>query len=301
MTHPRFPTRLSRVIYRFGVSVLLCCTIAACSSTSFIYNRLDTLIAWYLDDYIDFEPGQRAAFDQAIDDFLLWHRTHELPQYAAFLARVDRLLESSVSEEDLEALELIVDQFAGQLRDRALPDMLAYGAKLSPSQRQEFVERLQRQHTELAEERTSRSEVTYRADLKAQLIDNFEDYLGRLNAEQRRLIAETVPLFVRLDALWLADRGRWLARLAAIMQADEDNWSDQVMAHALAYPELRSDAYVEGLAHNLAHVRHLLVAIINSRTARQDSRLRRKLTDYRNSFEQLAATVQPDTSRASVE
>ena len=42
----------------------LICTLlllGACSSTSFVYNRLDFIVPWYADDYVDL--GDTISFD----------------------------------------------------------------------------------------------------------------------------------------------------------------------------------------------------------------------------------------------
>ena len=35
------------------LAAVLLCLLGACSSTTFVYNRLDSILPWYLDDYVD--------------------------------------------------------------------------------------------------------------------------------------------------------------------------------------------------------------------------------------------------------
>ena len=276
-------------ICRFGVSLLLATLLAGCSSTSFLYNRLDTFIAWELDDYVDLTPTQADEMDRVIDDFMWWHRTQELPRYVALLDRVDRDLTQPVNADVLMDVEHSVESALNRLRDRMLTDMLAFGATLSPEQRLQFVETLQAQHTELSEERLARSEQRYREDLEDQLVDSLSDYLGRLTPVQREQVTQVVPAFHRLDGMWMEDRRVWLDRLHAIIDANEPNWPDLTREHALNFQATRSQGYREGFANNMQRLRELLVVVLNDRTDRQDAKLRKKLARYRDSFAELAA------------
>ena len=55
---------------------LLCLT--ACSGTTFVYNRLDTILPWYLDDYVELNGTQERQLEEILRPFLNWHRRQEL-------------------------------------------------------------------------------------------------------------------------------------------------------------------------------------------------------------------------------
>ena len=55
-----------------------CLAITACSGTTFVYNRLDTILP-HVDDYVDLDSPQRQLLDQTLQPFLRWHRQQELP------------------------------------------------------------------------------------------------------------------------------------------------------------------------------------------------------------------------------
>jgi len=61
--------------------VLLVAILSGCSATQFIYNRVDILIRWYLDDYVSLDRDQQARFTTRLDALLEWHRLEELPVY----------------------------------------------------------------------------------------------------------------------------------------------------------------------------------------------------------------------------
>lgn len=276
-------------ICRFGASVFLVALLAGCSSTSFLYNRLDTLIAWELDDYVDLTPAQANDMDRVIDSFMLWHRTQELPRYVALLDRIDKDLAEPVSAAGLMDLEGAVEAALNRLRDRMLADMLDFGATLSLEQRLQFVETLQAEHAELSEKRLARSEQRYRDGLEEQLLDNLTNYLGRLTPAQSEYVAQVVPEFRRLDGMWMEDRRIWLDTLHDIIAANQVGWPEQTREHALNFQATRSEAYRQGFNNNMQRLREVLVVVLNERTDRQDTRLTKKLSRYRESFAELAA------------
>ena len=73
------PLRCRCGVRRLALAALLL-TQVGCSSTSFFYNRLDTLINWYVDDYVTLTRDQRAEFENQLNELLTWHRREELPR-----------------------------------------------------------------------------------------------------------------------------------------------------------------------------------------------------------------------------
>ena len=64
---------------------LIVLTLSSCSATQFIYNRVDILVRWYLDDYVSLDREQQARFDGRLEALLDWHRREELPAYVVLL------------------------------------------------------------------------------------------------------------------------------------------------------------------------------------------------------------------------
>ncbi len=63
--------------------------LSACSSTTFVYNRLDFILPWYLDDYAELNGEQEEYLDTLLSPFLSWHRSQELPRYVDVLDRIE--------------------------------------------------------------------------------------------------------------------------------------------------------------------------------------------------------------------
>ncbi len=274
-----------------GLALLV---LTGCSSTTFFYNRLDTFISWYVDDYVTLTPAQEADFDRRLGALLAWHRREELPQYVTYLEQVDVLLaEGDISAGDTEA---IFDSFQGaadRLQVAVLNMMLDFAPTLSPDQRREFMCELKRSLEEQKEEYLSRSDEQFREDNIERIEDNLREFTGRLSKEQKALIRAGSKDFVRLDKHWLDERERWITALDAIVQNNPPDWMAKTREILTARGSHRSAEYAESFEHNVRVTRELLRQVINSRSPEQDRRLRRNLRDYSEDFLELIAEVEP--------
>lgn len=274
---------------------------AGCSSTTFFYNRLDTLISWYVDDFVTLTKAQEGDFEVRLDALLAWHRQEELPRYVAFLDDINAMLDREITPEDSAYLLEGFTDAAERLQQASLDMMLAFGETLSPAQRLEFIAALKVDQQELKDEYLDRSDEEFQEANQERMADRLSEFTGRLSKAQKAVIAEAAKDFVRLDALWLADRDRWIADVEAIVTANEPDWAAQVRAVLNDRRSQRSADYNAGFEQNAEVSQSIIVAIINDRTPEQDRRLRRNLQDYREDFLQLIAEAEPDDEPPLVE
>ena len=75
--------------------------LTGCSSTTFVYNRIDFLLPWYLASYVDFTSEQKQSLNERLIPFFKWHRTQELPKYVEIINSLEGLLDNEVKAEDI--------------------------------------------------------------------------------------------------------------------------------------------------------------------------------------------------------
>ena len=264
----------------------LLCLLGACSSTTFVYNRLDSILPWYLDDYVELNNNQDRQLDEVLAPFLAWHRQQELPRYVALLEQVEAELDGPVSADEVDGIYVGIEDAWLRLQDKSLDWLLALGATLSDAQVQEFIEVLQERQEEYEEEYLERSEREYREDSYEALVDSMQDYLGRLTDTQReRLRAASLELR-RSDAIWLQERAAWLQRLDILMQR-QPGWQLQVREAIALRDETVSEQYTATYEHNLEVIFSAIAAVLDSRSEKQDQRLRAELRDLRDDLQTL--------------
>ena len=260
--------------------------LAGCSSTTFVYNRLDFLLPWYLGDYVDLDRQQKKHLDQLLDPFLSWHRSEELPVYLAILDGARARLDQTMSAEDLAQLSAEVEAAWFRLEEEALDWLLDLGEQLSDQQMTEFLAELRAKQAEYEEEYLPRSDEEYREDARDNLRDNLQDYLGRLDSEQSAILLLASEQLQRSDAAWLSERARWLDTLEPILRRDS-GWQQRLLAAIAARDENVSQEYNDTFSHNLGVIHGAVAEVLNSRTSKQDKRLKREIDGLREDLQTL--------------
>jgi len=146
---------------------LMLCLVSGCSATQFIYNRVDIVIRWYLDDYVSLSRDQQAQFDERLDDLLSWHRQEELPSYVTLLDDTLVILDEGVPVESARLMADRIEAAANRIQGPFLNLLLSTGQTLDLSQRQGFVETLLVKQDELEADRLARDDEDYRTDIAA--------------------------------------------------------------------------------------------------------------------------------------
>lgn len=272
--------------YRKLSLVLSLLLLTGCSSTTFIYNRLDFIIPWYMDDYVELNRSQESLLDDLLQPALTWHRYEELPQYLTTLVAIEKSLDRDITAKDIAHFSKQLEDALTRIESAILELTLTLGDQLSDKQIVEFLEVLREQQEEYKEEYLSRSDKEYAKDNYESLLDSFQDYLGRLDKAQREVIQVASADFDRFDIVWLAERDLWLEQLDHILQR-EPGWQQQLREARARREEQTSPVYLASYERNVSLVQQSMVDVLNSRTKKQDKRLRRKLKDIREDLESL--------------
>jgi hypothetical protein len=93
---------------------------------------------------------------------------------------------------------------------------------------------------------------------------------------------------MRSDQAWLQDRSDWLKKLEVLLKR-EPGWEQAVKDAVVAHREGLDPEYVKIYEHNMGEVFAAIAGLVNSRSEKQDERLRRSLADIREDLGELAA------------
>ncbi|TDG15827.1 hypothetical protein E2F43_06265 [Seongchinamella unica] len=273
---------------RLTILAGLLLSIGGCSSTTFVYNRLDFIIPWYVGKYVDLTRDQKKFLDAQLAPFLSWHRNEELPLYLGIVDDIELVLEGPVTGAGVAALATSFEEAWLRVEYRGLEWMLALGGQLSRQQMMEFVAELREKQVEYEEEYLSRSDQEYREEAYENLQDSAQDFLGRLDWGQRGILEEAAAQLQRSDAIWLRERARWLDRLEALLQREE-GWQEGVREALRNREQTTSEDYRAVYEHNSRVIYQGLATLANTRSDKQDRRLRKRLDDLREDIESLIA------------
>jgi hypothetical protein len=270
---------------RGSLLILFCGLLGACSNT-FIYNQLDWLIPWYVGDYVDLTREQKKSFKQQLLPLLEWHRGEELANYLAFLERLEADLEQPITAATVSAWSDEFVQAYQRLEQRSMPMVFDLAEQLSEDQLAEFMAELYKQQDKYEEEYLSRTDEEVHQRSYENMSDNLGDVLGRLQPEQKERLRQATALLRRFDRLWLEQRLWWLQQTEELLER-EPGWQERALDLMARRAELESPEYQAVNEYNQEIIYAALADVLNSRTGKQDARLRREIADIRRDLLKL--------------
>jgi hypothetical protein len=271
--------------FRFCTVCLLAAVLTACSNT-FVYNQLDWLIPWYVDDYVDLTRDQRQTLKSRVKALLDWHRSEELSSYIGILDRVEADLSQPVTGLQIEHWANLMLAAYERIEVKMLPVAFEMGAGLSDEQMAEFIDKLKDGQQELEEEYLERSDDEYIEEVREYFKENLGDFLGRLTQGQLDVIEVAATSLQRFDTAWLEERAQWIAKLSGLLQR-EPGWQDAVRRALEQRENNRTETYRGAYAHNAIIINDTIAEVLNLRTDKQDQRLKREIDALRRDFNHL--------------
>ncbi len=275
-------------ITRLPAAFILCLSLISGCTTSFVYNRLDSLITWYVDDYVDLTSTQQSLLQQELQPALQWHRQEELQKNIALLDTMLSDVSKPVKVDEVAAWTDELMQSFRRVQLNMVDVALKFSSSLSDEQMQEFIDNVWDKHEERKDEYLSRTNEEYIEDSYDSLEGRLSEYLGRLSDEQQALLQQAAGSLQRLDYAWLEDRDDWLKRIQPYLQRSP-GWQDEIRQLFADRESYRSETYQQVFAHNLAIVNQAVTDVLNMRDDRQQKILLAELSEFKSEIQNLIA------------
>ena len=274
---------MQKILKKFSLIILIFLT--GCSSTTFIYNRIDFLLPWYLASYVDLSRDQKQYLDELLIPFFSWHRHEELPRYADIINSVEEILDSEVKVENITLITQDVEESWFRLEDELLLWILPLTKDLSDEQINNFLQVMQTKTIESENRYLKRNDQVYQKHNYNRLRKNLRRFIGTMSKEQLDLVKIASKSMRRVDTEWVQNRKKLVANLGSILQRKE-SWEKRFIS-ITHRDDLVSKNYRDNYAYNIDITNHLIAAILNTRTEKQDKKLRAQLKRYRTDIETL--------------
>lgn len=279
-------------ILRFSLVVLSSLLLAGCG-VRFVYNQLDWLIPWYLEDYVELERDQETLFEERLQSYLAWHRTDQLPRYSAFLHQVADRAEKGLTQEDIAHIEDQTEQFAQALMDRMLNDLIDLLETASDEQIEQLFQRLEQDNKEYRREYIEVSADKQKKQRYKEVIKYAERWTGRLSDEQVKQIGEWVVQFELMGPEIEAARVAWQDEFRRVLALRSDRKVyEAAFKKLISNPDFgRSDELKRKLAYNSELAVKLYLQLDKTLTQRQREHMVKKLRSYADDFQLLSAQM----------
>jgi len=259
--------------------------LVGCSSTTFVYNRIDFLLPWYLGSYVDLDREQKQDLKELLIPFFKWHREEELPNYLAIIEDLELALDKTIEYESIAEITYDVEESWFRLEDRMLLWAIPMTRNLSEKQIKGFIQSMQTKTEQSENEYLSRNLQTYQNDNYKRLRKNLRRFIGGMNKDQLDLINNASKEMIRVDGQWIDNRKALIEKLKVILKR-EDGW-ELALENITHRDDLVAQDYRKTYAFNISVSQHLLVRILNSRTEKQDIKLRSQLSRYKADIKNL--------------
>ena len=279
-------------ILRFSL-VVLCSVLLTGCGVRFVYNQLDWLIPWYLEDYVDLERDQETLFEERLQSYLAWHRTDQLPRYSAFLHQVADRAEKGLTHEDIAEIEDQTEQFAQALMDRMLNDLIDLLETASDEQIEQLFQRLEKDNKEYRREYIDVSADKQKKQRYKEVVKYAERWTGRLSDEQVKQIGEWVVQFELMGPEIEAARLAWQDEFRRVLALRSDRKRyETAFKKLISNPDFgRSDELKRKLAYNSELAVKLYLQLDRTLTQRQREHMVKKLRNYADDFQLLSAQM----------
>jgi len=264
----------------------LCTVLILTGCTSFAYNRLDWLIPWYVNGYVDLTSEQRKLLRNKLTSPLDWHREEELGNYIDILNQIEAELDGEVTAETVRRWADEMFGAATRVQRSLLAIALEFGAQVSDEQVEEFVASLWERQEEMEKEFSARSDAEYGDDDYDSLVETLERFLGRLSNEQKATLREASSKLVRFDMAWLEEGRAWLKKMEQLLQR-EPGWQKAIMQAYDARASLRSAKYRAAFEHNMGLVTQAYAEVIGTMSERQRKGAKKEFDDLRRMLTRL--------------
>lgn len=263
----------------------LCTILILTGCTSFAYKRLDWLIPWYVEGYVDLTSEQRKILRKKLASPLDWHREEELANYIDILNQIETDLDGDVTADTVRRWADEIFEAAARVQRSLLAISLEFGTQISDEQVEEFVVSLWERQEEM-EEFSARSDAEYADDDYDSLVETLERFLGRLNKEQKAILREASYKLVRFDKAWLDEGRAWLKKMENLLQR-EAGWQEAIMQAYDARASLRSAEYRAAFEHNMGLVTRAYAEVIGIMSETQRKKALNELDDLRRMLTRL--------------
>jgi len=276
--------------------LLVSSLLLSCSATRLMYNQLDWLAVWYIDDYFSLTDDQRDSLREAVDQNLEWHRRTQLPRYADFCRELDR---QWVENPSIELIEQRYDELMGYwyaLLGHAMPDITEFLLSLSDEQVADFLERVEENNQEMIDEYSGESAERRLKQRQKVIIKITRRFVGRLNDNQKAIVRQYAGSLHDNSEEWIEGRRIWQTEFSRLLRERPEDFADRVGNLLFDPNQFDSATYREQVTENTELIFDMYEVLLFGLTDKQRATLSKRLNRYADDFEDLAAAnVQPAT------
>lgn len=198
--------------------VTMIVALAGCSSIRFTYNHGDTLLYWWLNNYLDLDSDQAGFVKKDIDGLFQWHRKTQLKDYTQLLANGQRQLAGNMTAADLLGDYREIKARTELLAYKALPELADLVRTVRPEQIAQMEKKFAKNNDDFRKKFMHGDlEERQKARFKKSM-EQFDLWFGRFSSEQEAVLRKASDARVLDNDIWLDERMRRQKRIVAVLR-----------------------------------------------------------------------------------
>ncbi|MGH8530841.1 MAG: DUF6279 family lipoprotein [Nevskiales bacterium] len=260
----------------------------ACSTPSIVYQRLDWLADWRLNDYVTLNPEQKAQFNRDFGELWRWHREQELPAYASDMRELAAALDSSVTPAQIADYS---ERFRGHWQRamaRTVPALCPVVQSFDEAQVQEILDEVDEDTEKYLKDSVEPSAKELRRNSEQRMGKWIKRWNGPLNARQQELLKQWSGQRRATAPEWLDYRQQWRSQLEqALRDRKSSARCEPLEALFVNSADLRSARLAALMAHNETLWQEFIADIIAAAEPRQGAHAQAELREFAGQLDQL--------------
>lgn len=270
--------------------ILFTLLIYGCSS-KFVYNNLDWIIEWYIDDYVSLSSSQNNLVEKRLDVLHQWHRKQELIKYRNQLSKLSEDLNTIPVDTkllDKHIQELYVHW--NTMREKVSDELAMLAPELNSTQVNYLFKQLEKKNTKRLKEFKKKGLKKYNQDKQQRINENLEDYLGSVTDMQKYFVS----YYVKHSHVLTIEHVEFLRGYQKELRKRFDELDGEQLSASLLLILNDSEPYQEPsynkkLYENRQLVVDLFHNVSDTLTPKQAAHLQHKLDDLVSLMDQLIA------------
>jgi hypothetical protein len=203
-----------RTVFLMALMVLA----AGCSSVRFTYNHGDTLLYWWLNNYLDFDSDQSGWVKKDIDNLFQWHRKTQLKDYVQLLQNGQRQLSGNLGPADLMSDYHDIKARSELLAYKALPELADLARSVRPEQIAQMEKRFAKNNEDFRK-KFMRGDIEQQQKARfKKSMEQFNLWFGSFSSEQEAVLRKASDARPLDNNIWLDERIRRQKRIIAVLR-----------------------------------------------------------------------------------
>jgi hypothetical protein len=264
--------------------------VTGCSRVGLAYRHLDVIIPWSLSDYLDMNTTQKDWLNERLKEHLSWHCTTQIPEYVAWLDRLQRMVEShQVNETELAARTAEAKQAVATLSREITPSAVELLKQLDDKQVAEMQDAFAKDLRKHEDEFVNQPLDDQINDRTQRMEKRLSPWIGKLNPAQQARVKQWSASLGEQNRLWIDNRTHWQKQFINTVKQRQASDFDGKIAKLLQDREtFWTPEYRKAYDRTEQAAISLLVDLVSESTPEQQQKLLQKIADTRQDFTDLS-------------